>query len=123
MIRAVTSTCRLLYIVILMFSVYNLLMSVHNHLMCILLHILIWWFGESLHDSPSLYMQAWVSFYTVIKIANLKSRQQHFLSKLPNIIFANISAYTVLFATTMTHITVVYQFMSNYNLCMENKFV
>ena len=53
-----------------MFSVYNLLMSVHNHLMCILLHIatqtaytvlaemtviLIWWFGESLHDCIIVY--------------------------------------------------------------------
>ena len=36
------------------------------------------------------------SLHTVLKAANLKSRQQHFLNKLPNIMFANNSAYTAL---------------------------
>ena len=40
-------------------------------------------------------LQAWVSIHTVLKCANLKSRQQRFLSKPPNIMFTNNSAYTV----------------------------
>ena len=40
-------------------------------------------------------LQAWVSLHTELKSANLKSHQQCFLSKPPNIMFANISAYTV----------------------------
>ena len=39
-------------------------------------------------------LQAWVSLRTVLKIANLKSCQR-LLSKMPNIMFANNSAYTV----------------------------
>ena len=53
--------------------------------------------------SPSLHMQAWVSFYTVIKAANLKSCQQCFLSKLPNIMFTNISVYTAYIASFIPH--------------------
>ena len=34
-------------------------------------------------------------FYTVMKSANLAFRQQHFLSKQPNIMFAYTSTYTV----------------------------
>ena len=45
--------------------------------------------------SLSMLAYAWVAFYIVIKTANLKSRQQSFLSKPPNIMFANISVYTV----------------------------
>ena len=40
-------------------------------------------------------LQAWVSLHTVLKSASLKSRQWYFLNKPPNILFANISAYTV----------------------------
>ena len=41
-------------------------------------------------------LQAWVFLYTVLKATNLKSRQQRFLGKLPNIMFTNNSAYMVL---------------------------
>ena len=40
-------------------------------------------------------LQAWVSLHAVLYTANLKSCQQRFLSKPPNIMFANTSAYTV----------------------------
>ena len=40
-------------------------------------------------------LPAWVSLHTELKFANLKSHQQHFLSKPSNIMFTNISAYTV----------------------------
>ena len=64
--------------------------------------ILIWRFGEHVKIAKLTYaiidlfiLQTWVSLHTEMKSANLKSRQQRFLSKLPNIMFANISAYTV----------------------------
>ena len=41
-------------------------------------------------------LQAWVFLHAVLKSANLKSCQQRYLSKPPNIMLANISAYTVL---------------------------
>ena len=44
-------------------------------------------------------LQAWVFLHTVMKSTNLKSRQQRFLRKLSNIMFANISAYTVCMCT------------------------
>ena len=40
-------------------------------------------------------LQAWVSLHTVLKTANLKSRQQHFVSK-PSNMFAKISACMVI---------------------------
>ena len=40
----------------------------------------------------SIYTKAWVSLHTVLKTANLKSRQQRLLSEMPNIMFANNSA-------------------------------
>ena len=40
-------------------------------------------------------LQAWVFLHTVLKSANLKSRQQRCLSKPSNIMSTNISAYTV----------------------------
>ena len=40
-------------------------------------------------------LQAWVSLHTVLKTANLKSCQQRFLNKPPNIMVTNNSAYTV----------------------------
>ena len=49
----------------------------------------------NLRHYRSIYTAAWVSLHTVLKTANLKSRQQRFLSKPPNIMFANNSAYTV----------------------------
>ena len=59
-------------------------------------------FGEHIKIAKLTYaiidpfiLQAWVSLHTLLKSANLKSRQQCCLSKLPNIMFANISAYTV----------------------------
>ena len=65
--------------------------------------ILIWRFGERIKIAKLTYaimdpfiLQAWVSLHTVLKSANLKSCQQHYLSKPPNIMFANISAYMVL---------------------------
>ena len=64
--------------------------------------ILIWRFGKRIKIIKLTYaiigpfiLQAWVSLHTVQKSANLKSRQQRVLSKLPNIMFAYISAYTV----------------------------
>ena len=65
--------------------------------------ILIWQFGERIEIAKLTYaiidpfiLQAWVSLHTVLKSANLKSRQQRCLSKLPNIMSANISAYMVI---------------------------
>ena len=65
--------------------------------------ILIWRFGDHVKITKLTYaiidpfiLQAWVSLHTVMKSTNLKSCQQHFLSKLPNIVLAYISAYTVL---------------------------
>ena len=65
--------------------------------------MLIWQFGDRVEIAKVTYaiidpfiLQAWFSLHTVLKTANLKSRQQQFLSKLPNIMFANISAYTAL---------------------------
>ena len=65
--------------------------------------ILIWRFGERVKIAKLTYaiinlfiLQAWVSLHTELKSANLKSRQQRFLNKLPNIMFANISAYMVI---------------------------
>ena len=46
-------------------------------------------------------LQAWVSLHTVLKAANLKSCQQCFLSKPPNIMFANNSVYMVASCTYM----------------------
>ena len=40
-------------------------------------------------------LQAWISLHAEPKPANLKSCQQHFLSKPPNITLTNISGYTV----------------------------
>ena len=64
--------------------------------------ILIWRFGERVKIAKLTYaiidlfiLQAWISLHTELKSTNLKSRQQRFLSKPPNIMFANISAYTV----------------------------
>ena len=58
--------------------------------------ILIWRVGDHVKVIKLTYaiidpsiLQAWVSLYTVLKTANLKSNQQHFLSKPPNIMFAN----------------------------------
>ena len=45
----------------------------------------------------SIYTTSMGFLHTVLKSANLKSRQQRCLSKPPNIMFANISAYTVLY--------------------------
>ena len=63
--------------------------------------ILIWRFGDRVNIAKLTYtiidpsiLQAWVFLHAVLKTANLKSRQQHFMSKLPNIMFANNSAYT-----------------------------
>ena len=49
----------------------------------------------NLHHFNPFILQAWVSLHTVMKSTNLKSRQQHFLSKPPNIMFTYISAYMV----------------------------
>ena len=64
--------------------------------------ILIWQFGEHIEIAKLTYaiidpfiLQAWVFLHTVLKSANLKSCQQHCLSKPPNIMSTNISAYTV----------------------------
>ena len=64
--------------------------------------ILIWWFSERIKIAKLTYaiidqfiLQVWVSLHTELKSANLKSRQQHFLSEPSNIMFANISVYTV----------------------------
>ena len=64
--------------------------------------ILIWRFGERIEIAKFTYaiidsfiLQAWVFLHTVLKSTNLKSRQQRCLSKPPNIMFANISAYTI----------------------------
>ena len=46
-------------------------------------------------------LQAWVSLHTVLKTTNLKSRQQCFLSKPPNIIVANNSTYMVVLYTLL----------------------
>ena len=40
-------------------------------------------------------LQTWVFLHTVMKSTNLKSHQQSFLSKPPNIMFAYISTYMV----------------------------
>ena len=63
--------------------------------------ILIWQFGNRVKIAKLTYaiidpfiLQAWVSLCTVLNTATSKSRQQ-FLSKPPNIMFANNSAYTV----------------------------
>ena len=65
--------------------------------------ILIWRFGDRVKISKLTYaiiypfiLQAWVSLHTVLKTANLKSHKQHFLSKPPNTMFTNNSAYIVL---------------------------
>ena len=65
--------------------------------------ILIWRFSKRIEITKLTYaiidpfiLQAWVFLYTVLKYPNLKSRQQRCLSKPPNIMSANISAYTVL---------------------------
>ena len=65
--------------------------------------ILIWRFGDHIKIAKLTYaiinpfiLQAWVSLYTVLKTANLKSCQQRFLSKPPNVMFTNNSAYAVL---------------------------
>ena len=66
--------------------------------------ILIWRFGDcqiTYAIIDPFILQAWVSLHTVLKTANLKSRQHRFLSKPPNIMFANNSAYTV-YATVCT---------------------
>ena len=59
--------------------------------------IIIWQFGDCVKIAKLTYaitnqfiLQAWVSLYTVLKTANLKSHQQRFLSISPNIMFANI---------------------------------
>ena len=64
--------------------------------------ILIWQFGDCVKIAKLTYaiidpfvLQAWVSLHTVLKTANLKSCQQRFLNKLPNIMYANNSAYMV----------------------------
>ena len=49
----------------------------------------------NLRHYQSIYVTAWVSLHIVLKSTNLSSRQQRFLSKLPNIMVANNSAYTV----------------------------
>ena len=71
--------------------------------------ILIWRFGECIKIAKLTYaiinpfiLQAWVSLHIELKFANLKFRQQRFLSKPPNILFANISAYTVCNCMTYT---------------------
>ena len=64
--------------------------------------ILIWQFGDHIKIAKLSYaiidpfiLQAWVSLHTVLKTTNLKSHQQRLLSKTPNIMFSNNSAYTV----------------------------
>ena len=64
--------------------------------------ILIWRFSDRVKIAKLTYAiidpfipEAWVSLHTVLKIVNLKSRQQRFLSRPPNITFANNSAYTI----------------------------
>ena len=64
--------------------------------------ILIWRFGDHMKIAKLSYaiidpfiLQAWVSLHTVLKTANLQSHQQHPLSKTPNIMFTNNSAYMV----------------------------
>ena len=64
--------------------------------------ILIWQFGERIKIAKLTHtiidpftLQAWISLHTVLKSANLKSHQQRVLSEPLNIMFANISAYTV----------------------------
>ena len=62
--------------------------------------ILNWRFGDCVKVAKLIYiiidlLQAWVFLHAVRKSANLKSRQQCFLRKLPNIMFAYIFAYMV----------------------------
>ena len=62
--------------------------------------ILIWLFGIKIakltvHHYPAIYTAYMVSFHKVLKSTNLKSRQLHYLSKLPNIRLANNSTYTM----------------------------
>ena len=65
--------------------------------------ILIWRFGDHVKIAKLTYaiidpfiLQAWVSLHTVLKTANLKSRQQRVLGKPPNIMFANNCLYGIL---------------------------
>ena len=81
---------------------YISLCLVYTVLAEILTVTLIWRFGEHVKIAKLTYaiidlfvLQAWVSLHTELKSANLKSCQQRFLSKPPNIMFVNISAYTV----------------------------
>ena len=66
--------------------------------------ILIWQFGNQVKIAKSyaiiypFILQAWVSLHKVLKTINLKSRQQYFLSKPPNIMFANNSAFMVYYS-------------------------
>ena len=64
--------------------------------------IFIWQSGNSVKITKLTYtiidpfiLQACVSLHTVLKTTNLNYCQQRFLSKPPNIMFANNSAYTV----------------------------
>ena len=75
--------------------------------------ILIWRFGNCIKIAKLNYtiidpfiLQAWISLHTLLKSASLKSYQQCFLSKQPNIIIAYISAYTVV-ADTYIYVIVV----------------
>ena len=67
----------------------------------ILTVILICQFGECIEITKLTYaiidpfIQALVFLHAVLTSTNLKSCQQHCLSKPPNIMFDNISAYTV----------------------------
>ena len=61
--------------------------------------ILVWRFGDRIKIVELTYaiidlfmLQAWAFLHAVMISANLKSRQQCFLSKPPNIMFAYISA-------------------------------
>ena len=61
--------------------------------------ILIWQFGKSHNEHQikckSFLLQAWASYHTVLKTANLKSCQEWFYRKLPNLSLANNSGYMV----------------------------
>ena len=52
-------------------------------------------------------LQVWVSLHTVLKTTNLKSCQQRFLSRPPNTMFTNNSAYTVYYKHGFLYIRTV----------------
>ena len=70
--------------------------------------ILIQRFGNRMKIAKLTYTTSMgVSPHNIMIPANLKSRQQHFLSKPPNMMFANISAYMVIHhcvQLSMTHV-------------------